>query len=173
MYTRAATCTRPIASESPWSATGCLNLRENWAFAKSRQDLPAAMKLFDCDMLLETPAFGTRAKGLEENEAALARFFKSFPDYNVVLDGHASDGETLICWGTAQMTMTGDRFGVVPNGRRAELPIFIQFSFKNDRIARERFFFDLSQLCAQSGVSTDSVRRKLFSDTEELPLAAE
>jgi predicted ester cyclase len=147
-------------------------LAQELAFAKSRQDLPAAMKLFDSEMLLETPAFGTRAKGLEENEAALARFFKSFPDYNVVLDGHASNGETLICWGRAQMTMTGDRFGVVPNGRRAELPVFIQFSFKNDRIAGERFFFDLSQLCAQSGVSTDAARRKLFGDTG-LPLAAE
>jgi predicted ester cyclase len=132
------------------------------AIAKSRQDLPAAMQLFDPDMLLETPAFGTRASGLAENEAALAGFFRSFPDYDVVLHGHASDGKTLICWGTAQMTMTGGRFGVRPNGKRAGLPVFIQFSFKNDRIARERFFFDLSALCAQSGVSTDAVRGKLF-----------
>jgi predicted ester cyclase len=146
-----------------------LELAQGLAVAKSRQDLPAAMKLFDSEMLLESPAFGTKAKGLEKNEATLARFFKSFPDYNVVLDGHASNGETLICWGTARMTMTGDRFGVVPNGRRAELPVFIQFSFKNDRIAGERFFFDLSELCAQSGVSTDRVRRKLFGDTEGLP----
>jgi predicted ester cyclase len=148
-------------------------LAQELAVAKSRQDLSAAMKLLDTDMLLESPAFGTMAKGIEENEAALARFFKSFPDYNVVLDGHAGNGETLICWGLARMTMTGDRFGVVPNGRRAELPVFIQFSFKNDRIARERFFFDLSQLCAQSGVSTDSVRRKLFGDIEVPSIAAE
>jgi predicted ester cyclase len=109
---------------------------------------------------------------LEDNEAALARFFKSLPDYNVVLDGHASNGDTLICWGTALMTMTGDRFGVVPNGRCAELPVFIRFSFKNDRIAEEFFFFDLSHFCAQSGVSTDSVRPKLFGDTEGSLLAA-
>jgi predicted ester cyclase len=75
-----------------------------------------------------------------------------------------SDGITLICWGTAEMTMTGDRFGVVPNGKRARLPVFIQFSFRGNRIAGERFFFDLSTLCAQSGVSTDAVRRKLFGD---------
>src|SRR6516225_7274233 len=59
-------------------------------------------------------------------------------------------------------TMACDRFGVVPNGRRAELPVFIQFTFKDDLIASERFFFDLSELCAQSGVSTDVVRQKLF-----------
>src|SRR3977135_1140750 len=53
------------------------------AVAKSRQDFPAAMKLFHEDMLLETPAFGTKARGLAENENVLTRFFTSFPDYNV------------------------------------------------------------------------------------------
>ncbi|MFI6522778.1 ester cyclase [Spirillospora sp. NPDC050679] len=132
------------------------------AAAKSRQDVPAAMKLLHPEMVLESPAFGTTARGSAENEAALRRFFASFPDYDVALQGHAASGDALVCWGTVQMTMTGDRFGVAPNGRRAELPVFIQFAFKNDLIAGERFFFDLSELCAQSGVSTDAVRRKLF-----------
>ena len=139
-------------------------LAQMLAAAKSRQDVPAAMMLFDGDMLLESP-FGTRAQGLAENEQALMRFFNSFPDYNVVLHGRASDGDALVCWGVVQMTMTGDRFGAVPNGRRAELPVFIQFTFNNDLIASERFFFDLSELCAQSGVSTDAVRRKLFGES--------
>jgi predicted ester cyclase len=147
-------------------------LAQELAVAKSRQDLAAAMKLLDKDMLLEAPAFGTRARGLTENEAALAKFFRAFPDYNVALEGHASNGETLICWGTVRMTMTGDRFGVVPNGQRAQLPVFIQFGFKNDLIAREVFFFDLSALCGQSGVSTDAVRRKLFGETIPSVVAA-
>jgi hypothetical protein len=56
---------------------------------------------------------------------------------------------------------------------RAEPPVFIQFAFKDDLIARERFFFDLSTLCAQSGVSTDAVRRALFGDAPALPAAVE
>ena len=144
-------------------------LAQQLALAKSRQDVAAALTLLDQDMLLEGPAFGTHARGLAENEAALARFFRSFPDYNVVLSGHADDGETLVCWGQVRMTMTGDRFGVTPNGARAELPVFIRFTFRNDRIASEYFFFDLSALCAQSGVSTDQVRRRLFG---EAPAAA-
>jgi hypothetical protein len=40
--------------------------------------------------------------------------------------------------------------------------VFIEFSFRDGLIARERFFFDLSELCAQSGVSTDAVRATLF-----------
>ncbi len=137
-------------------------LAQALAVAKSRQDVPAAIKLFHDDMVLESPAFGTRVQGLTANAQVLTRFFESFPDYNVVLQGHADNDESLICWGTVQMTMTGDRFDVVPNGRRAELPVFIQFTFRNDLIASERFFFDLSALCAQSGVSTDAVRRTLF-----------
>ena len=115
-------------------------LAQTLAAAKSRQDVTAAMKLLHRDMVLETPAFGTMARGLVENEKTLSRFFTSFPDYHVALRGHANDGDTLICWVTAQMTMTGDRLGVVPNGRHAELPVFIQFSFKDDLIAGERFF---------------------------------
>jgi predicted ester cyclase len=138
------------------------DLAQALAIAKSRQDLPAAMTLLHQDMVLECPAFGTRARGLAANAEVLRRFFQSFPDYSVSLDGHASNGEALTCWGIAQMTMTGDRFGVIPNGRRTALPVFIQFTFKDDLIASERFVFDLSELCAQSGVSTDAVRRKLF-----------
>lgn len=139
-------------------------LAQGLAVAKSRQDVAAALTFLDKDMVLEGAAFGTLAKGHAENEAALGRFFKSFPDYSVVLSGHADDGETLVCWGRVQMTMTGDRFGVTPNGQRADLPVFIRFTFRNDLIASEYFFFDLSALCAQSGVSTDEVRKKLFGE---------
>lgn len=148
-------------------------LAQALAVAKSRQDVPAALKVLHDDMLLENPAFGTSARGLAENEKALTRFFASFPDYNVVLQGHAAHADTLVCWGRVQMTMTGDRFGVTANGNRAELPVFIQFAFKDDLIAGERFFFDLSELCAQSGVSTDIVRRKLFGNAAAQQAAAE
>ncbi|MEU1020580.1 nuclear transport factor 2 family protein [Streptomyces sp. NPDC005904] len=135
------------------------------ADTKSRQDIPASMKLLHREMTLSAPALGTTAHGPAANERALGRFFAAFPDYAVVLDGHADDGSSLVCWGRAKMTMTGHRFGVTPNGRRAELPVFIRFSFRDDLIASEHFFFDLSELCAQSGVSTDTVRRTLFQPT--------
>ncbi|MEA2926756.1 MAG: hypothetical protein QOD25_3878 [Alphaproteobacteria bacterium] len=162
-----------FAQVTPVDGNRMFELAQGLAVAKSRHDVAAALKLLDKDMVLEAPAFGTRSRGLAENEAALAKFFRNFPDYNVQLEGHASNGQTLVCWGTVRMTMTGDRFGVVPNGRRAQLPVFIQFEFKNDLIARELFFFDLSALCRQSGVSTDAVRRKLFGETTPSAAAAE
>jgi predicted ester cyclase len=138
-----------------------IELAGELAIAKSHQDVPAALRLLHPEMLLES-TLGTRVRGIAANEKALTRFFASFPDYDVTLDGHASTDDALVCWGTVRMTMTGDRFGATPNGRRAELPAFIQFTFKDDLIASERFFVDLSELCAQSGVSTDTVRQSLF-----------
>jgi predicted ester cyclase len=142
-------------------------LAQQLAVAKSRQDVPAALKVLHEEMLLETPAFGSRVRGLAENEQALQRFFRSFPDYNVVLEGNASTNDTLVCWGRVRMTMTGERFGVVPNGKRVDLPVFIQFAFRDDRIVHERFMFDLAELCVQSGVSTDAVRQKLFAQAQQ------
>lgn len=145
-------------------------LAQALAVAKSRQDIPAALALMHPAMELESP-FGTRARGLAENERALTRFFASFPDYDVALHGHAGAGDTLVCWGVVRMTMTGTRFGVVPNGRRAELPVYIQLLFADGQIAKERFVFDLSVLCAQSGVSTDAVRHRLFGEPVAAALA--
>jgi hypothetical protein len=67
--------------------------------------------------------------------------------------------------------MTGDRYGATPNGKRARLPVFIEFTFRDDLIADERFFFNLSELCAQSGLSTDAVRLKLFGEPVTAPMA--
>lgn len=138
-------------------------LTDALATAKSRQDVRAALRLLHPDMRLVTPAFGSEAVGLAENEHVLRRFFDSFPDYQVVLEGRADDGETLACWGTARMTMTGDRFGVTPNGQRATIGVMILFTFRDGLIASERFCFDLAELCDQSGVSTDAVRCRLFA----------
>ena len=132
--------------------------------AKSRQDVEAALTYLHTDLVLENPAFGTSVQGLEQNRQALTRWFATFPDYEVALEGHVADAENLVCWGTVRMTLTGDRFGVVPNGRRAVLPVVIMFTFRDDLIASERFIFDLSSLCAQCGISTDAVRERLFGE---------
>jgi predicted ester cyclase len=148
--------------ESEMEASRMLDLARRLAEAKSRQDVATACELLHPDMLLEADAFGAVARGREQNARALTGFFASFPDYRIELEGSASGGCCLVCWGTAEMTMTGTRFGVQPNGKRSRVPVFIRFTFKDDLIASERFFFDLSTLCAQSGVSTDRVRARLF-----------
>ncbi|MBF6177748.1 nuclear transport factor 2 family protein [Nocardia otitidiscaviarum] len=139
-------------------------LVQELAAVKSRADVTAALRLMCDDMVLETPAFGAVVHGRTANESALRWFFATFPDYHVEMAGHLADSACLVAWGTARMTLTDNGLGIVPNGRRAEIPVFLRFTFADDLIASEYFFFDLAQLCAQSGVSGDEVGRKLFGD---------
>ena len=149
-----------------------LALAQGLAEAKSRQDVSAALKFLHPDVRLENPAFGSCIRGLDKIELALTRWFSTFPDYEVVLEGHASNRDHLVCWGHVRMTMTGLRFGGTPNGQRATFPVFIRFTFADDLIASEYFFFDLSALCAQSGVSTDAARQLLFGESTLSPATA-
>lgn len=132
------------------------------AAAKSRQDTDAALALMHDDMVLDSPAFGTRAQGLADNRAVLQRLFRTFPDYSVSMEGHAAAPAAYACWGKVRMTMNGERFGVKPNGRQAVLPAFFLFGFRDELIVYERMMIDLASLCAQSNVSTDDVRKALF-----------
>ncbi len=65
------------------------------------------------------------------------------------------------------MTMKGETLGIRANGCRTELPVFIQFRFREEKILSEYFFFDLSEFCAQSGVSTDEMRRVFFPTNQQ------
>jgi len=133
------------------------------AAVKSRQDTSAALALMHEDMVLDSPAFGTRVRGLTDNRLVLDRLFRAFPDYSVSLEGDAASPVAYACWGKVQMTMRGKRFGVSSNGRPAILPAFFLFGFRDGLITYERMMIDLASLCAQAGVSTDAVRAKLFA----------
>lgn len=144
-----------------------LVLVNHLAEAKSRQDVDLALQVLHERVVLETPAIGSVVRGKAAHREALGRFFASFPDYAVTLDRHLAEGTTMVCWGTARMTMTGRRFGAEPSGKRAELPVIIEFEFCEQLISRERFYYDLSELCAQSGISTDAARRVLFAASSD------
>jgi hypothetical protein len=112
-------------------------------------------------VVLEAPPFGVTARGLAENNRALNGFFASFPDYSVTLDGHAHTAGTLVCWGTARLRAAEGWLGLTPHRRPVELPVVLRFTFADDRIASEWFFFDLAALCARSGLSADAVLDRL------------
>jgi hypothetical protein len=64
--------------------------------AKSRQDVAAALKLLDEDMVLEAPAFGSRSRGIAENEAALGSVTRCMvsPPKGDIEPGRTDDCET-------------------------------------------------------------------------------
>lgn len=133
-----------------------LRIVDGLARAKSRQDIEAALAIYHPHGVLEAPPLGSRKEGVAEIRAGLRRFFSLFPDYSVALDGHAVSGATLVAWGTIAMTLSGRPEGQAPNGRRAVLPVFILFRFRDGCVIWESFNFDLASLCRQSGVSLDA-----------------
>lgn len=134
------------------------------ATCKSRGDVNASLALMHPDMVLDSPGFGTRAIGLDDNKKVLHRLFTGFPDYSVSMEGCAASPTVYSCWGRVKMTMEGERFGVKPNGKGAELPAAFQFGFRGGLIVYERMLIDMASLCAQNGVSTDHVRSVLFPE---------
>jgi ketosteroid isomerase-like protein len=126
------------------------------AKAKSRQDIGAAMAVYHPQCVLEAPPFGSRHEGSERIRAALEGFFSRFPDYEVTLEGQAIAGETFVSWGLIHVTLTGQSAGQTANGKRATVPVFILFRFRDSRVVWESFNFDLASLCRQSGVTLEA-----------------
>jgi steroid delta-isomerase-like uncharacterized protein len=132
-----------------------------YAEAKSRQDVAGA--LADCapDFAIETIPFGTASAGREESAAQLRLFFSVFPDYRAETEGVAAQGESVAWWGRISLTFEGELFGRPPTGRTASLPAFSVFDFRDGRLARERFFFDLAMLCEQIGLPVEALSEPL------------
>ncbi len=120
--------------------------------AKSQQDVEAALAACSDDFVLDTPAFGTTARGKEEARAQLGLFFTAFPDYRVELEGIAAEGRSVACWGTAHLTFAGPLLDLRPTGRSATLPFVSVFACEPSAVRAERFHVDLATLCAQLGV---------------------
>jgi ketosteroid isomerase-like protein len=139
-------------------ATRMEHLVREYAAAKSRQDVRAALALCHPDFRLETVSLGVVAEGSRAAETQLALFFAAFPDYAVTLEDLACGERALAAWGRARLTLQGHLIGATSPCGTATLPIFCVFTFRDGLIASERFFFDLATLCEQAGVPVDLLR---------------
>ncbi|MDX2165542.1 MAG: ester cyclase [Deltaproteobacteria bacterium] len=142
----------PRGTALPLSVARMEALVSAYAAAKSRADIDAALAVCSDDFQLETVALHTRAQGADAARAQLGVFFTAFPDYAVRLEGLAAGDTGMAAWGRARLSFKGPLLEIPPTGRTAELPIFCVFGFRGDRIASERFVFDLADLCAQTGL---------------------
>ncbi|WP_040793276.1 nuclear transport factor 2 family protein [Nocardia paucivorans] len=131
---------------------------ERLAQAKSRQDVAAAMEVYHPDGVLESPSLGGYYVG-GEIEGAVERWFEFAPDYEVRLDGHGLDGETLCCWGEIAFTPAFAFGGAAPNGNRVSVPVFILFRFRDGRVSWESFHFDVAGVARQCGVEASALVR--------------
>jgi steroid delta-isomerase-like uncharacterized protein len=150
---------------------------QEYAAAKSRADVEAALAVCTEDFVLETVPFQLTALGKHEARMALSAFFSAFPDYEVTLDGQAQGDGAVAAWGVVRATMWGDLLGQKATGRSFELPMSCVFTIDGGRLASESFFFDLNQMCEQLGLETDAVaadlrRARRLIETNRLKEAA-
>ncbi|WP_233608563.1 nuclear transport factor 2 family protein [Nocardia stercoris] len=131
---------------------------ERLAAAKSRQDVVATMAVYHPDAVLESPSLGSRYVGAQV-EGAITQWFAFAPDYEVRLDGHGLDGETLCCWGEIAFTPAFTFGGAAPNGNRVSVPVFILFRFHDGRVSWESFHFDVAGVARQCGVDVTALVR--------------
>jgi steroid delta-isomerase-like uncharacterized protein len=128
--------------------------------AKQAHDIDTLLTIYSSDCVLEQPSLGVHSVGHSAIRPGLERFAAVFPDYTRTFDGAAVDGDTLVSWGIAQMTLTGLFAGASPNGKRASVPTFVMFKFDADgRIAYEGHHWDLASICRQSGITAEDIWR--------------
>jgi steroid delta-isomerase-like uncharacterized protein len=132
-----------------------------YAAAKSRQDVDAALALCSEDFVLDTVAFGIRGRGSAEVAAQLRLFFATFPDYRVTIVGQTAGEETVTAWGTLHATMRGALGSFAATARACTLPFVCVFTLRGERLAAERFFFELAEMCEQLGLPVDAVAAEL------------
>ncbi len=120
--------------------------------AKSVQDAEAALAVCHEEFGIDTVPFGLASHGRDETAAQLALFFSVFPDYRAQTEAVVSDAAGAAWWGRIALTFGGPLLGRGPTHRRAELPAFSVFEFRDGQIARERFMFDLGALCEGIGL---------------------
>jgi steroid delta-isomerase-like uncharacterized protein len=130
---------------------------QEYASAKSRADVDAALAVCTDDFRLDTVPFQLVADGKNESRVALEAFFVAFPDYDVTLDGLIEGEAEVAAWGVVRATMRGDLLGQNATGRAFELPMSCVFTLDGGRLASETFYFDLNQMCEQLGLSTEAV----------------
>lgn len=150
-------------SSEPTTDGRMRSLVESYARAKSRADAAGALALCTDAFTIDTVSFGIASRDRADTANQLAAFFQAFPDYGATVDGMAFAPGVATCWGTVRMTLQGPFLHLAPTNRTAEIPMFCAFTFADDRLASERFFFDLAQLCDGIGVPIDDVRGVLAS----------
>jgi len=130
-----------------------------YAAAKSRQNTEAALKVCTHDFTLYTEAIYSTATGQADVRRQLNYLFKVFPDYHVDLEGSAGNNYGYTCWGTARMTMKRRIGPWTATQRTTQLPFFCLFTFRDEQIASEKFFFSRDAMAQQLGLPANTFRR--------------
>ena len=150
------------------------SLARAYGYAKSEQDVGAALAVCSPDFVLATPSMGLAARGRDEVAAQLGVFFDVFPDYGFTGEGCAAENGAVAFWGRVHMTFARPFLGIAATGRKIDMPAMSVFTQQGGALVSETFHLDLATLAEQMGVPVDAMRAQLalLQPAEPVALAA-
>lgn len=123
------------------------------AKAKSKQDIAGALAIYHPEVELISPSFNSHARSRREVGQELTLFFSLFPDYEVEIEQYATKDKILLS--TGQVKVTPNIAG--KECAQITLPVFIEFHFKDNLIAKEVFSLDAGIICRKAGITADDL----------------
>ena len=130
-----------------------ISLVSELARVKSGQDTVAALAIYHPDIELVSPSFNALARGSEQVAQQLNVFFSLFPDYQVSIEQQAVNEDVLLATGQVWVTPH------IPGKQcpRIQLPVFIEFHFRENRISKEVFYLDAGMVCKKAGITAQDL----------------
>jgi hypothetical protein len=118
-----------------------------YACAKSQADVAGALAVCAPEFTIDAIPLGIASRDRDDTARHLGAWFTAFPDYAAQTENLAVTGDQVAWWGRMTVTSKGPYLARAPTGKRADLPAFSVFDFKDGQLARERFHFDLAAFC--------------------------
>lgn len=132
-----------------------------YADAKNAHDLDSAMAEWTDDAVVEVVPFALRVQGREMVRMVFAALLDSLSDYEGEIEGVVSEDSSVACWWRMRGANHGSFLGLPPTGQSVDVPVVSVFSLDGGRLASERIYFDLVDLCSQLGLTVDEVKATL------------
>jgi len=126
--------------------------------AKQAHDVDTLLSLYHPEIVLEQASLGFTSQGYDALRTGLELWAQVFPDYERDFEGATIEGNLLVSWGTARVTLTGEFGGYKTNGNRAEVMTLVIFRFLEGLIVYEGHHWDIATVCHASGIPVEAVK---------------
>ena len=137
---------RKMTREEMWEAY------EEHARGEHPQNLEKSVETVHEDAVFEDMATGEIRRGKEEVRRYYGALFRAFPGWKLTRRYvHVTD-EHIISEATIDAVHSGPYYDILPSNRKVRWNICVVFTFKDDKVAGEREYYDRASFLRQMGV---------------------
>ena len=126
---------------------------------ENRHDLDAVMATFGADARYDDEPWEDHRKGRDGVRSYYAELMRAVPDLSIEVKQRHVSFESVVMEVTIRGTHLGAWRGLPATGRRMEFPLCGVYAFDaDDRLARERIYYDRAAVLAQLGLFHEPMR---------------